>query len=131
MIGRQNRFHGPGALNYVYRKGRVVRTAYCSLRYVPNSRRQTYRLAVVVSRKVHKSAVIRNRIRRRLYEQVRLGLDREVAYDIVLTPHSDQLAIMSEKHINKIISELLQVLTATSSKNIRSNNTVDKSNKAD
>jgi len=30
-------------------------------------------MAVVVSKKVHKSAVVRNRIRRRLYEAVRVG----------------------------------------------------------
>lgn len=51
-----------------------------------NDRRDTYRLAVVVGRKVHKSAVARNRMRRRLYEIVRkMEADITAPYDIVIT----------------------------------------------
>lgn len=42
------------------------------------------RAAVVVSKKVHKSAVVRNRIRRRLYEQLSSLLAGELALDIVV-----------------------------------------------
>lgn len=71
MISRRNRFHGRNSLNHVYRTGKSVRGEYIGLRYTP-SRRPDYRLAVVVSKKVSKSAVVRNRLRRRIYETVRL-----------------------------------------------------------
>lgn len=71
MIARLNRFHGYNSLRLVYRQGNTVRGPLFSVKARPNPRREGYRLAVVVSRKVHKSAVVRNRIRRRLYEIVR------------------------------------------------------------
>lgn len=57
-----------------------------AIKFVENPKRGTYRLAVVISRKVNKSAVGRNRIRRRLYEAVR-NLEGDILrpYDIVLT----------------------------------------------
>lgn len=57
-----------------------------AIKFVQNPQRDTYRLAVIVSRKVNKSAVGRNRIRRRLYEIVR-NLEDDILrpYDIVLT----------------------------------------------
>ncbi len=93
MINRLHRFHGHGSLRFVYQRGETVRGPLLALKFVRNSRRTTYRVAVVVSRKVHKSAVRRNRIRRRLYEIVRL-LEPHITepYDIVITVFSDQLA---------------------------------------
>ncbi len=63
-----------------------------AVRYQPNPRRATYRAAVVVSRKVHKSAVARNRMRRRLYELVR-ELDGQISgpFDIVITVYQEGL----------------------------------------
>ncbi|HSW74841.1 MAG TPA: ribonuclease P protein component [Candidatus Saccharimonadales bacterium] len=95
MINRTHRFHGRGSLRFVYQRGKTIRGAYGSLKYIHNSRRQTYRMAVVVSRKVSKSAVVRNRIRRRIYEAVRLRETEIVGpYDIVFTVFSEQLATM-------------------------------------
>lgn len=86
MISRKHRFRGYGSLKYVYQHGKTVRGPLFGLKAIENPKRETYRLAVVVSRKVNKSAVARNRIRRRLYEAVRL-LEADILrpYDIVLT----------------------------------------------
>lgn len=93
MIARPNRFHGINALRHVYARGSTTRAALFSVRYLANDRRRTYRAAVVVSRKVHKSAVFRNRIRRRLYEILRRhGSEIRRPYDIVITVFSDQVA---------------------------------------
>lgn len=93
MINRKHRFHGRGSLRFVYQRGKIIRGAYGSLKYAPNARRQEYRMAVVVSRKVSKSAVVRNRIRRRVYEAVRLReADITGSFDIVFTAFADQLA---------------------------------------
>ena len=92
MISRDHRFQGTNSLRYVYQKGKAVRGPLFSVKVAPNLRRKTYRAAVVVSRKVHKSAVARNRMRRRLYETVRNledSLDRP--YDIVFTVYNEAL----------------------------------------
>lgn len=86
MISRKNRFHGYNSLRNVYRNGRVARGGLFAVKALANPRRQSYRVAVVVSRKVNKSAVARNRIRRRLYEISReLGQSISQPHDIVIT----------------------------------------------
>lgn len=109
MISRLYRFHGHSALSYVYRKGRTVRTPQCTLKFVPNDRRPTYRVAVVVSKKLSKSAVVRNRIRRRLYEEVRGRLPDDARYDLVFTAFDLELGTMPKKQLETTISKLLQI----------------------
>ena len=93
MIARAHRFHGYGSLRHVYARGQVVRGPWFALKYLKNDRRKTYRAAVVVSKKVHKSAIVRNRIRRRLYEALRLQLPKDLPpYDIVLIVYSESVA---------------------------------------
>lgn len=71
MLATKYRFHGHGSLRFVYSKGQAVRSKYYVCKYTHNARRSEPRVAIVVSKKVIKSAVKRNRIRRRLYEAVR------------------------------------------------------------
>ncbi len=108
MIGRKHRFHGHGSLRFVYAQGKTVRTNVVAIRIVKNSRRSDYRVAVVVSKKISKSAVVRNRIRRRLYEQVRLHEESvPEATDLVLTVYSDQIATMEATELEKTVVKLL------------------------
>ena len=109
MIGRANRFHGYNALRHVYSRGRTVRSSQIALKYMPNPRRgsaaQTFRAAVVVSRKVHKSAVVRNRIRRRIYEIIRGQATRfDKPYDLVLTVFSYELADMPAPNLHQQVT---------------------------
>lgn len=114
MLSKLHRFHGHNSLNYVYRHGQTIRGPLTSLKYAQNDRRQTYRVAVVVSKKVHKSAVVRNRIRRRLYEQVRLIADQiEQPYDIVFTVFHDTVAIMPADELTKLVAAQLHQATIT------------------
>jgi ribonuclease P protein component len=93
MISRTNRFHGYNSLRHVYRQGKIARGALFAVKAMPNPRRQSYRVAVVVSRKVNKSAVARNRIRRRLYEFSReLSPAITEPHDIVITVFHDTVA---------------------------------------
>jgi ribonuclease P protein component len=110
MLSRTHRFHGYGSLRYVYKNGKVVRGQYCSLKFVSNPHRTTYRVAVVVSKKVNKSAVVRNRIRRRIYELVRENVVADQSYDLVLTVFSEQLATLPATQLQKAI--LAQLRTA-------------------
>ncbi|MBR2659660.1 ribonuclease P protein component [Candidatus Saccharibacteria bacterium] len=77
MLSKKYRFHSRGGVRYTYAHGKTIRTPKFSLVYNDNSR-GFQRFAVVVSKKVEKSAVGRNRIRRRIYEAIRAELP---AYD--------------------------------------------------
>lgn len=103
MIPRLNRFHGHNSLRTTYNRGSVVRGPLCSVKYVDNPKRKTYRMAVVVSKKVCKSAVVRNRIRRRIFESVRQQTLVVGAYDVVVTVFSDQIAEMDAAELSKVL----------------------------
>ncbi len=108
MISRQYRFHGFNSLRHVYKQGQVSRGALFAVKSVPNSRRQAYRAAIVVSRKVNKSAVARNRIRRQLYEIVReLSPHFAQPHDIVITVFNDTVL---ETKRNELVDQLKKQL---------------------
>lgn len=106
MLGRQNRFHGYNSVLPVYRRASQVRAGACSLHYHLNPRRHSYRLSVVVSKKVAKSAVTRNRIRRRVYETVRQSQTINKPYDLIITVFDADLASLPADELNKTISNL-------------------------
>jgi len=109
MLRRDYRFHGYGSLNWVYKTGKTVRDSKVSLRYGFNNRRQKYRAAVVVSRKVSKSAVVRNRIRRRIYEIIRvLASDNIASYDLIFIVYDKQLAELEGSELKEVILGLLR-----------------------
>ena len=92
MLAQKYRFHGYGALKYVYRNGQSVRQQYFTLKYIANKRRKNSRFAVVVSKKVHKGAVGRNRIRRRMYEILRQESSKlDASYDIACIVFSSEV----------------------------------------
>jgi ribonuclease P protein component len=107
MLRKENRFHGSRGVRLTYR-GKQVRGRLLSLRYSKRSE-AGYRVVVVVSRKVSKSAVVRNRIRRRVYELVRSQFQGAVeGYDFVLSVYDVSLATMTPP---KLRSELQGVLS--------------------
>ena len=108
MIGRAHRFHGYGSLKWVYRDGQSLRGPLLSLRFAPRSPGRPYRVAVVVSRKVSKSAVVRGRIRRRIYEIVRQADTVPPDTDLIFTAFSDQIAELEATKLQTIVKDLLQ-----------------------
>lgn len=109
MLSRAHRFHGYNSLRHVYRGGSTARGPLFAVKAMHSPRRQSYRLAVVVSRKINKSAVARNRMRRRLYELVR-ELDDQVAgsYDIVITVFHDSLRETDAKQLRSQLKKQLK-----------------------
>lgn len=108
MIPFKNRFHGHNSLRYVYKNGAVVRSRLATLKTSPNDRRGESRIAVVISKKVLKSAVRRNRVRRRIYEQLRIALPRiKKTHDIVIIVTMSEFLTMEapelEAHINQLL----------------------------
>ena len=108
MISRQHRFHGLHAVDGVYKRAITVRGEYLSLKYTPNLRGATWRAAVVVSKKVSKSAVTRNRIRRRIYEAIRQQSPSiSQPYDLVCMVYRAELATMSSADLQREVIQLL------------------------
>ena len=115
MVASDNRFHGTNSLDYVYRQGKTLRTKYFSIKYAPNTRRQTYRVAVVVSKKISKSAPIRNRIRRRLYELIRVEVaDKLSNLDIVITIFDEGVAKLSAPELRKAFLSAMKDVSVSS-----------------
>ena len=107
MIGRTHRFHGRAGIRRLQKTGGSVRSGQLALRYASNSVDSSYRLAVVVSRRVSKSAVVRNRIRRRLYERVRiLSSSFTAPHDLVLVVYDEQIA---HEPVERLTSEVTKL----------------------
>lgn len=104
MLSYPHRFHGYNSFRYVYRNGQTVRNPSIALKYALNERRKVWRCGIVVSRKVSKSAVVRNRIRRRIYEVVRTQTDNiKKPYDMVFTVFDEPVAAMPHDELAKLI----------------------------
>jgi ribonuclease P protein component len=109
MISYKNRFHGHGALRYVSKNGTSIRSQHVTIKYLKNPYRKNSRFSVVVSKKILKSAVGRNRIRRRIYEQLRLLIpDMQPGYDIVCFVASAQVRVIHAEDIEQILVAALQ-----------------------
>lgn len=108
MIPFNNRFHGHSSLNYVYRNGQVIRSRFATLKFSPNTKRSKSRLAVVVGKKVIKSAVARNRIRRRAYEYLRLKMPEfSQNYDLIIIVSSSELMTMPADEFANQMDQLM------------------------
>lgn len=118
MINRAHRFRGQKDIITIYRRGASVRRGQITAKFLP-SKTANYRLAVVISKKIHKSAVVRNRIRRRLIEQFRLaaGARKTINSDIVLSVYDEKFATAPPKDITGIINQVIEEIEKTAKKN--------------
>jgi len=109
MIGSLHRFHGYNSLRYVYSHGKTVRTPQLAVRYAINERRRTFRVAVVVAKKVSKSAVVRNRIRRRIYAIVRQQTPAITGpFDIVITVFHVEIMTVDAHNLQQTMRSLFE-----------------------
>lgn len=95
-------------MSRVYRRGQTVRVGAISLRQANNELEHS-RAAVVVSKKVAKSAPVRNRIRRRLFELLRLRWDTIApGHDFIISVFADDLKSLPAKELERQFNQLLQ-----------------------
>lgn len=107
MISFNNRFHGHSSLSFVYKNGQTFRSHLAVLKVIKNSRKKNSRMAVVISKKIIKSAVRRNRVRRRVYEYLRSRLDKlNNIYDIVIIVSSSDLLVISHNELTDQLDQL-------------------------
>ena len=104
MIAQKNRFHGRKSVSKV--KARPLHSRNFSVK-IAYSKRSDYRVAVVVSRKIDKRAVARNKLRRRVFEFYRTEMQGSMrSADIVVYAKGPQSIDLSYQEIKK---ELLGV----------------------
>lgn len=107
MLKKKYRFHSRGGVRATYRHGKTIRTPQLSLVYTVNER-GFQRFAVVVSKKVLKSAVGRNRIRRRIYEAIRLETtDFNEKQDSIFVVYNKNVAKMPFLELRRLVRDLL------------------------
>jgi ribonuclease P protein component len=108
MIPFKNRFHGHSSLKYVYKNGLAVRSRLMTMKSINNPHRPESRIAVVVGKKVIKSAVSRNRIRRRTYEYLRQQQDLlKPSTDLVIIVSSSEVLTIPHEELAECIEQLL------------------------
>ena len=107
MLNKKYRFHSRGGVRYVYQKGKTIRKPKMSLVFAENTRGFT-RIAVVVSKKVMKTAVGRNRIRRRVYEALRKNMEYiPKKTDYIFVIFSKDVMKMPFSELEKTLGELV------------------------
>lgn len=108
MISKRYRFHSRGGVRHTYQNGKTIRGSRISLVFAENSRGKQ-RYAVVVSKKVMKSAVGRNRIRRRVYEAIRLEKAKiQKPVDCIFIVYNREVMTMEFMELQKLIAGLLK-----------------------
>ena len=109
MLAKKYRFHGHGSLKYLYHNGKSIRSKNISLKYVFNKFNKNPRISIVISKKVLKHAVDRNRARRRVYAAIGQFVDNfNGAYDIALIISSPEIIKMDFSEISDIINKQLK-----------------------
>lgn len=109
MLSEKNRFHGYGSLRYVYKNGNSARSRLITVKSINNPFRENSRFAVVISKKVIKSAVGRNRVRRRVYEVVRHELPKiQGTHDVVVMVFGAEVRDIEHKQLVENIRELFK-----------------------
>lgn len=108
MLNKTYRFHSRGGVKYVYQHGKTIRRPDISLVFCDNERGAT-RVAVVVSKKINKTAVGRNQIRRRVYEAIRLDFDKiKKSRDYIFVIYNRNLKSIPFKDLQKLIRSLIE-----------------------
>ena len=108
MIRQRYRFHSRGGVKYTYKQGKTIRSPYLTLVCAKNSRHRQ-RFAVVVSKKIEKTAVGRNRIRRRVYEAVRQDFGKlKKPRDYIFVVYNKNIKEMSFSELQKLLRSLIE-----------------------
>ncbi len=91
----------------MYKKGKTIRRPMMSLVFCDNTKGFT-RVAVVVSKKVEKTAVGRNLIRRRVYEAIRVNWEyMPLKRDYIFVIYDKKVGKMKFAELEKILGELV------------------------
>jgi len=100
-----NRFHGSRDIRFILKKGSHAKSELVSVRKYKSNKA---RIAVIVSKKVHKHAVVRNKIRRRIVSIVNaVRNDQNSTDDMIFIVKSSEVAKMDFDELEKQIFYLI------------------------
>lgn len=96
----------------ILKRGNSFQESLFLARYLRNGL-EHHRFAIMVSQKVSKKGVERNQIRRRMYESIRLNLEKSPAphYDDVVILPSKRALQASYQSVDHIVNKLLNHLS--------------------
>lgn len=81
-------------IDQVKKSGKNVRDRYCGFRYLKQPASSFVRAAFVISTKVDKRAVVRNKLRRQYREILRAMLpDIDTPLDVIIYPSKDSISL--------------------------------------
>lgn len=107
MIPKERRLITKGDFARLFKKGRVVHSRGITLKYSRNDRELT-RFGIVISAKVSKKAVVRNKIRRRLRTSLGRRLDSiRPGFDAAIMVRKDAIG-MGYKELDAAVERLLE-----------------------
>ncbi|MDD4358411.1 MAG: ribonuclease P protein component [Candidatus Pacebacteria bacterium] len=101
MLKKENRLTKKKDFDRVYKKGRGIRSDSLFLKILENDKEKT-RIGIVISKKVSKKAVERNKIKRRIREIVR-KMDFCKGFDIIVVAYPNA----KEKDFEGIKQEII------------------------
>ncbi len=107
MLSLKNRLKKEKDFQRVFSHGRMAASDLMSIRFLNNDIQET-RVGFIVSKKVSKKAVLRNRIKRVLREQMKKRMDKIIkGFDIIITAKGKILELESEE-IGESLEKLLK-----------------------
>lgn len=94
-------------ITYLFKKGKKVENTYVTMKFLPaGEKSSSSRFCIVVSAKIAPTAVKRNRLRRQLYEIIRLNKESlEKNFDIAIITKAPILNL-DFASMRKILTEL-------------------------
>ena len=108
MLAAKYRFHGYGALKFLFGHGKTFRFKSLSVRTARNQRREHSRVALVISKKVLKAAPKRNQARRRVYEILRTHWDKIApGYDILISVYDPNVLQLTHQELTEEVHHAL------------------------
>lgn len=108
MLKRQYRFSGLGSVRPALRHGRRIRGSKMAAS-VLQTKNAAPRFSILVSKKVSKKAVVRNRIRRRVFEALRENnLGEMPPHDVVISVFDSHVAEMPWVDVQAEVQSLLK-----------------------
>ncbi len=118
MIAKKYRFHGRKSLNSVYKYGLTYYDKDFSIKSLFSKEQKNPRVAVVVSKKVSKKATQRNKIRRKIYEIIRLNIDTiKPPQSLIISVFKEDILKNKPKALEKKIVELIKKANNQEDKN--------------
>jgi len=107
MLAKLNRLKKKKDFGKVFKHGKGAKQDFLALKFNKNNLKNS-RFGFVVSSKVSKKAVVRNKVKRRLRESVRSKLDRiKKGFDIVFITF-EKIKEKDFEQINSLIEKILK-----------------------